>query len=342
MKKYTAMNKIYTVLSLAAMPLLWTGCTLHQEPDGLGEDPTRVNVDVKLDLSLELPDSEEANEDIVPSVTDEFTRRFIVEACLTDGTVMDRQEFLEPVVDGQTAYTLPVKMRLNARQYRLLVWSDYVRTETPDENLYYDPESLTPVLPQGNYVGNNDRKDCFRACTDLDLREYASDWAVTVPLEVTLERPVGRYEIVSTDLGAFRKRLAEGLISGTDFKARVRYSDYRATGYNVLENVPKNLLSYLFFTTNLNAENWTEDQASLNLAFDYIFVNPGEEGPQIPLEIEIVNEKDVQVSRTLVTIPVRQGYNTVVSGRFMTGTDDGGIAIDPDFDGTVDIDLGKI
>ncbi len=315
---------------------------MHQEPDGLGEDPSQVNVDVNLDLNLSLPDSEGATDDIIPSVGADFTRRFVVEACLPDGTPVERKEFLEPVAEDQTSFTLPVKMRLNARQYKLLVWSDYVKTETPEENLYYDPSSLTPVLPNGNYVGNNDRKDCFRACVDLDLRKYRDEWAANVPLDVVLERPVGRYEIVTTDLGAFRKRLADGLISGTEFNARIRYSDYRATGYNVLENVPKNLLSYLFFNTNLKNENWEGEQASLRLAFDYILVNPGEEGSQIPLEIEIVNENNQQVSRTLVTVPVRQGYNTVVTGRFMTGTDDGGIAIDPDYDGSVDIDLGKL
>lgn len=339
MKKYSAMKKTATIL-LAALPFLWSSCTLTQEPDGIGVDPTQVNVEATLQLSLDLPDSEDAYDDIVPDITDEFVRRFVVEAVLPDGTVMERSESLQPIVAGETHYNLAVKMRLNARQYRLLVWCDYVSAETPGENLYYNPESLCPVLPNGNFVGNNDRKDCFRANVELDLRKYADDWAANVPLDVQLERPVGRYEIVTTDLAAFRTRLAQGLITGTEFKTRVRYAGYMATGYNVLENVPKNLLSYQFY--NVNLRNWDGDAASMRLAFDYILVSPSMEGSQIPLEIEILNENNVQVSRTVVTVPVRQGYNTVVSGRFLTGSDSGGVAVDPGFDGSIDIDLGKL
>ncbi len=336
------MKKFLLMTAIAASSLLWTGCTLTQEPKGQGVDPTQVNVEVAVDLSLNLPDTEGAYEDLVPEVTDEFTRRFVVEAVLADGTVAQRQVSYEKIVAGKNEYSLQTKFRLNARQYKLLVWSDYVKTEDQEANLYYDIASLTPVMPQGNYVGNNERKDCFRGCADLDLRKYRDEWAASVSLDVELRRPVGRYEIITTDLGAFRQRLADGVISGSEFSVRVRYADYRATGYNVLQNVPKNFLSYLFYKTTLKNENWEGDQASLRLGFDYCFVDAGDAGSKIPVEIEILNEKNQQVSRTVLSIPVVQGYNTVVSGRFMTGTDDGSVSVDPGYDGVVDIDLGKI
>ena len=50
----------------------------------------------------------------------------------------------------------------------------------------------------------------------------------------------------------------------------------------------------------------------------------------------------MQVSRSFINIPVKQGYNTVVSGRFMTSSDEGGVTINPDYDGTVDINIGKL
>lgn len=336
------MKKFLLMTAIAASAMLWTGCTLTQEPKGQGVDPTQVNVEVAVDLSLSLPDNEGAYADLVPEVTDEFTRRFVVEAVLPDGTVAQRQVSYESVVEGKTDYSLQTKFRLNARQYKLLVWSDYVKTEEKANNLYYDISSLTPVMPQGNYVGNNERKDCFRGCADLDLRKYRDEWAANVALDVELQRPVGRYEIVTTDLGAFRQRLADGLISGSEFSVRVRYADYRATAYNVLQNVPKNFLSYLFYKTNLKNENWEGDQASLRLGFDYCFVDAGEAGSNIPVEIEVLNEKNQQVSRTVLSLPVVQGYNTVVSGRFMTGTDNGSVSVDTAYDGVVDIDLGKL
>lgn len=336
------MKKFLLMTAVAACSMLWTGCTLTQEPKGQGVDPTQVNVEVDIDLNLALPDNDGAYADLVPEVTDEFTRRFVVEAVLPDGTVAQRQVSYERSEAGKQEYSLHTKFRLNARQYKLLVWSDYVKTETIETNLYYDPSSLTPVMPQGNYVGNNERKDCFRGRADLDLREYRDEWAASVSLDVELARPVGRYEIITTDLGAFRQRLADGQISGSEFSVRVRYADYRATGYNVLQDVPKNFLSYLFYKTTLKTENWNADQASMRLGFDYCFVDAGEAGSKIPLEIEVLNENNQQVSRTVLSLPVVQGYNTVVSGRFMTGTDDGSVSVDTAYDGVVDLDLGKL
>lgn len=327
-------------IAIIAAALMAGSCTLMQEPEGEGVDPTEVTVDLELALNLTLPDSEKAYDDIIPEVGTDFARRFVVEVTSPDGIVAQRQEFIEDIVEGKTAYTLATRFRLNAKQYKVLVWSDYVKAATPDENLYYNPASLTPVMPQGNYVGNNDRKDCFRACADLDLREYADGWAETRNLDVTLTRPVGRYEIVTTDLGAFRTRLQQGLIKGTDFTVRVRYADYRATGYNVLANVPKNFLSYLFYNVTLKTEAWSGEEASMRLAFDYCLVEPA--GTQIPLEIEVLNGQGEQVSRSLLTIPVSQGYNTVVSGRFMTGTEDGSVGIDPGYDGERNIEVELI
>ena len=50
----------------------------------------------------------------------------------------------------------------------------------------------------------------------------------------------------------------------------------------------------------------------------------------------------MQVARSFVNIPVKQGYNTVVSGRFMTSSDEGGVTINPDYDGTIDINIGQL
>lgn len=338
------MKKIVTALTVAAMPFLWSSCTFHQEPDGLGEDPTDVNVTATVNLNLTLPVSESSEVDMLPTIADNLTHRFVVEATLPDGTSIDRQTFFEPVEEGKTTYRLPVRMNLNARQYKLMVWSDYVLAEKPDSNLVYNPATFMPVMPAyASYPQGNDRKDCFRACADLDLRQYADVWDAEVETEVALERPIGRYEIVTTDLGAFRNRLLDGSIPGNTFRVRVRYSSYLATGYNVLENVPKNYLSYMSFIQNINSSTLANpDNAQMRIAFDWLLCNPGDDVTEIPVEIEILNESDTQVARSFVNIPVKQGYNTVVTGRFLTSTDQGGVNIDGEYDGTIDINIGKI
>lgn len=333
-------NLISALLFLS--PIFLTACVLTQEPEGEGIDPYLVNAEVAVNLKIALPDSEGAYDDYMPSVSEEFVRRFTIHIVKPDGEVANTYTTYIDNVSGKSEYELSTKFRLHPRQYKILVWSDFVRADNMESPLYYNAESLQPVMPNGNYVGNNERKDCFRGSADLDLRNYNEEWSSNVYADVELSRPVGRYEIITTDLGAFRNRLKEGLISGNTFTARIRYADYRATAYNVLQDTPKNFLSYTFYNTTLNSDNWSGEQASMRLGFDYCLVDPGEKGSNIPIEIEILNEGGAQVSRTVLAIPVIQGYNTIVSGRFMTGTDDGSVSVDNEYDGTIHVDLGKI
>lgn len=337
------MKNTLIVALLSLSPAFLTGCVLTHEPEGGGTDPYVVNAEVAVSFKIALPDSEGAYDDFIPDVSaDDFVRRFTLHIVQPDGTVVDSYSTCVNHVSGKNEYEFNTKFRLHPRQYKVIAWCDFVRGDDMESHLHYNTESLQPVMPNGNYVGNNERKDCFRGCADLDLRSYRNEWASNVYLEMELSRPVGRYEIITTDLGAFRNRLNEGLISGNSFTARIRYADYRATGYNVLQDIPKNFLSYTFYNTSLNNDNWSGDQASMRLGFDYCLVDAGEKGSKIPLEIEILNDKGTQVSRTVMTIPVVQGYNTVISGRFMTGTDDGSVAVDPGYDGEIHIDLGKL
>ena len=87
---------------LMLFPMLMAACQLHEEPeltpDGeWGVDPTEVNIDLNVQLTLSLPDQGEEEEAVgvlrVPS-TNEYLRRFIVEAYLNRQPVA-RQVFVE-------------------------------------------------------------------------------------------------------------------------------------------------------------------------------------------------------------------------------------------------------
>lgn len=338
----TAIKNLSKIAFSAALLATVNACTLMQTPDDDGVDPSQVVVEVAADIKLALPDANGDREDLTPDVSQEFMRRFIIDVVLPDGTLAQRSVEYQQLTPGKNTHNINVKYRLNARKYKILVWSDYVKAESPQDHLHYDISSLTPVLPQGNYAGNNERKDCFRGCVDLDLSPYRDSNSQQIVVDVPLSRPVARYEIVTTDLGAFRQRLASGQISGSDFTIRVRYADYRATGYHVLHDVPKNFLSYLYYTKKLGSDPINTEMASTSIGFDYCLVDPGENGTNIPVEIETINEQNQQVSRTIISIPLKQGYNTVISGRFLTGADNGQVGVDPDYDGEIDVDLGTI
>ncbi|MDE6098395.1 MAG: hypothetical protein K2L80_09160 [Muribaculaceae bacterium] len=335
MKKF-----IYTASAALVLASGITSCELHQKPDGFGTDPTETIVAATVNVSLPLPELENGAETPLSRADGlRYYHRFVIEVMGDDQRVHEHKEYFLDVDNDATSVTLPVDLRLNARNYRLLVWSDYVNDNNRDTGWFYNCESLTPVYPTGKYNGNNIYKDAFDACAPLDLRPYADKWQAKVDIDVELRRPVGRYTLISTDLNAFRNKLNAGTISGKTFTARIRYSSYIPTGFNVLEQTPKNMLNYLSYNVNLG-DMKSADNSSVQIAFDYVMSR--NENVEIPLEIEIVNENNQLLSNCSINVPVKAGYNSIVRGRFLTATTDGGMSIDPDFDGSIDIDLGKL
>ena len=350
MKRNRHIRKLWS--GLLALPFLMAACTLHEEPeltaDGeLGVDPTEVNVEVNLTLDLNLPEQgNEENSSARVSANTDYLHRFIVEAYLNRQPVA-RQVFVESITD-RTHLSLPVSMKLHARSYQLVVWKDYVSAETPQEDLHYNTQSLVPVIPnRASHTGNTEYKDVFVGTTSLDLTAYADQWGAVVEQDVTLQRPVARYELIATDVDKFLQRIADGEVSGERFTARIKYSGYLPVGYNVLDDVPKHSLMYMQYNTSFDVPEEGTDE--LRVGFDYVFVS-NEGSASVPMEIEIVNEENVTVANSVLNVPLERGKNTVWTGEFLTGDDQGGqgggdepgededgIGIDPDYDNETDL-----
>lgn len=349
MKRNRHIRKLWS--GLLALPFLMAACTLHEEPeltaDGeLGVDPTEVNVEVNLTLDLNLPEQgNEENSSARVSANTDYLHRFIVEAYFNRQPVA-RQVFVENITD-RTHLSLPVSMKLHARSYQLVVWKDYVSAETPEEDLHYNTQSLVPVIPnRASHTGNTEYKDVFVGTTSLDLTAYADQWGAVVEQDVTLQRPVARYELIATDVDKFLQRIADGEVNGETFTARIKYSGYLPVGYNALDNVPKHSLMYMQYNTSFELPE--EGTNELRVGFDYVFVS-NEGSASVPMEIEIVNEENVTVANSVLNVPLERGKNTVWTGEFLTGDDqggqggdepgedEGGIGIDPDYDNETDL-----
>lgn len=331
-------NNILKTAIIVLTAFAAVSCDLHEEPertaDGeLGVDPTQVVLNTEITLNLELPGTDET---FFP-LPDTVMHRFVVEAYNRDREVVNRQVLYDKDLSART-FSLPVSMRLHATAYRIVVWSDYVRISDPDAQLYYNADILTPVINNGNYRGCANAKDTFSGYIDIDLLPYADEWNARVDAAIELKRPMGRYEIVATDVEAFNRRVAAGTVKGIKFTARVSYGGYLAVGYNCYDQVRKHSLNYMYYTRTLGTKF---DGTELTIGFDYIFTSP-DETLDVPVEIEILNENNESVSRSAVTLPIGRNMNTVVRGRFLTSTADGGLNIDPGFDGDITIDMGTL
>ena len=140
-------------------------------------------------------------------------------------------------------------------------------------------------------------------------------------------------------MATFLNKLSTGGLKGESFTACVKYSDYLPTGYNLWDDVPKNSLMYMEYKVAF--EPPADGTKELILGFDYVLTDAGET-VSIPVELEILNEKNEVLARTAFRIPCERGKNTTVRGNFLTSDANGGIGIDPDYDGDLEVDLGEL
>ncbi len=334
---------------LLAFALTFTACTLHEEPeltaDGEpGVDPTLVDVELTLNLDLNLPEqADETQTSVKVGANADYLHRFIVEAYLNRQPVA-REVIVENITD-RTRLSLPVSMKLHARPYQIVVWKDYVDAETPEEDLHWNTQSLVPVIPnRASHTGNTEYKDVFVGTTSLDLSAYTDQWGAVIEQDVALQRPMARYELRATDVDKFLQRIADGEVSGDRFTARIKYSGYLSAGYNVLDDVPKHSLMYMQYETDFEVPE--AGTADVRLGFDYVFVST-EGSATVPMEIEIVDADNVTVANSVLNVSLERGKNTVWTGEFLTGDDQGGqgggdnpdeedgIGIDSDYDNEI-------
>lgn len=330
-------------LLIYMLPALLWGCQLHEEPeltaDGeMGVDPTQVMVTADMTLNMKIPEAEintvrattKANEEV------DYRHRFIIEAYIGEQSVM-REVFYEDLTD-RTTLQLPVSLKMHARDYHLVVWSDYVKAES-EEDLFYNTELLDPLTTTSPCRGNSEFKDAYYYSAPLDLTGYRDQWNANVPVDVKLTRPVARYELIATDMAAFRARMEEAGTAGDKFTTRLKYNTYRYMGFDLPTAQPKHLLMYMQYTKEFTLPEADVDE--FTVALDYVFVKQHEQ-EDIPVMVEIVNAQSEVVARSVLDIPCHVGKNTTIRSTFLNNDHEesnGGIGINPDYDGEEDFEV---
>ena len=272
---------------------------------------SNVNLNLKLDPSMQF-DAQTS------STTCDV--RFIIEISGQDENG-DRGELLEkkiqsykPTSNGQ----YPINLELADGKYYITVWMDYVN-ENSVEDKYYETNSLSSIRVNTPYVGNDDLKEVYVA---QQVIEVSGD----VTLDMTLKQPMGKFELITTDIEKFLGEQADDFDLST-LKIYVAYSDFLPTEFNAYTNKPSDSSTGISF--NCSMTRLANGKA--RLASDYVFVSGSESPVQVILSIynnegELLNSKPVEV-------PIQQGKLTTISGAFLTHDSDFGIAINPSLDG---------
>ena len=344
------MKQKYTIGFIAlVLTIVLAGC-VHDYPsmteDGEeGIDPTLVEVNTEVTLDLELVPLEIITQKNARSGTTkaragkqtDYRRRFIIEAW-REGKPTARQVTVMETAEeenGDGKISLPIHLRLHAVEYTLAVWTDYVKAGTTDD-LYYDTKDLQYVACRDPYTGSTDYRDCLYGTAALDLRQYRDAWNAKVQVKVELVRPLAKYELIATDVKDFLRKTKKQRTDGEAFTITFSYGFYLPTVFNVLSGKPADSRTGIAYTTPLTVP--TDGQEECTIGTDFVFVN-GEES-FVKLSMEIQDGDGNVISRTTgLEVPYRRGHLTTVRARFLTNEMQGGVDINDEFDGNIDVDL---
>lgn len=310
-------------------------------PDGEeGIDPTLVEVNTEVTLDLELVPLEIITQKNARSGTTKaasgYRRRFIIEAW-RDGKPESRQVSIvdDAEEDGTEKITLPIRLKLHAVEYTLAVWTDYVAAGT-DTDFYYDTKDLQYVACRAPYTGSTDYRDCLYGTAALDLRPYREEWNARVQVKVDMVRPLAKYELIATDVKDFLRKTKKQRADDETFTITFSYGFYLPTVFNILSGKPADSQTGVQYTVPLVVP--TDGQEECTIGTDFVFVNGAESF--VKLSMEIRDGGGNVVSRTTgLEVPYRRGHLTTVCARFLTNEMQGGVGIDDEFEGDINVDL---
>lgn len=344
-------QKYYIGFIAFVLTIVLAGC-IHDfpvtTPDGEeGIAPTLVEVNTEVTLDLELVPLEiitqknarpETTKSRVGEQTD-YRRRFIIEAW-HEGKPESRQVTVadDAEEDSDGKITLPIHLKLHALDYTLVVWTDYVAAGT-DTDLYYDTKDLQYVACTAPYTGSTPYRDCLYGTTALDLRQYRDEWNAKVQIKVDMVRPLAKYELIATDVAEFLERTAQQRAQGESYTVTFSYSFYIPAVFDVLAGKPCGSWPEISFTLPLALPE--EGETLHTVGTDFIFANGGE--ASVLLTMEIRDSRGNRMSRVSgIDVPYRRGHLTTLKGAFLTSEMKGGVEIDTEWDGEVEIDMDNL
>lgn len=300
------MPRLFSLLT-TAFALALVACTTPDQPT--------QNVSLQLTLSLDgqMPvartlDYTRADEGVLQRHTVRFYR--------SDGAGgwSSTHESEVVVTSGNS-----VSVNLKPERYKILAWSDYVRSANAD--WYWNVRDFTRIrIPDGTYQSGSDNKDAFCGTLELDLSSMGESASSTV----AMKRPVGAFQLLATDKASFE---------GKNYQAVVSYPDPIPGAYNLWSGACQDTREKVSFVSPVEIR---QDGTAL-IASDYLLMNGV--SSSLPVNVKLQDASGNQILELDLTIDLVKGSRVVYKGDLMAAGASSGITVDPSFDGNYDIDF---
>lgn len=231
--------------------------------------------------------------------------------------------------------------------YNIVVWTDYVDAGSTADK-YYDTSDFSEIIlsRRGEHYGSCSWRDGFYGLVSTTVSRKDEHGGIeTVDLgEATIEmkRPMARYTFISTDLRRFIENESKMRMQGApskapgldDYRVRFIYTRYMPCSFNLFTGKPADSWTGVEYESRIEPIN--DDEA--RVGFDYVFVNGDRTAATVGLEV-LDKEGNLLARIPAFDVPLERSRHTIVKGEFLTTKSGGAMGINPDFDGSFNIEI---
>ena len=339
-------------LVFAALVSITTSC-VHQWPD-----PAETNVVLNLVFDTELPqgpivDMSTRSE----AASEQYDMRYIIHAYRKTGSNTYEDTPYQTFILSQDDITNPDKtVTLNIMEgtYKFSVWSDYVLQDSTAD-LYYNADSFKYIKLYGKedgmkHVGNTDFRDAFLGSEEVEVIRFGGDHA-PVSATINLARPLSKVVFITTDLEDWKTKVMTTLyemalqsakpgetveipkeVDLTQYTVKVHYPQYMPNAFNMVTD----RTTWSDFNVSFESKLIQLSETEASMGFDYVFANNND--ANVVMAVSLFDKNGAQLARSYdITVPLERGKVTTVKGSFLLEESDGGVSINPDFDGEFNI-----
>ena len=332
--------------------MLLTACDVHQWP----ETPELVKCHLRLNYQTQMTEwehlyngssvTEQGTGDTYDNSREYGKIRYIIRTYPVSEkmrTLSDYTQQFEFTRDINKGYDHQVTLDILPGNYNIMVWSDLVQKEGDDH--FHDAGNFAEIRLQGEHKGNNDYRDAFRGTGNISLEASIKEQK-TDTLEITMQRPLAKFEFITNDVKEFLDKEIEYLkqeastrgenaptrVDTDKYKVVFYYSGYMPNAYNMNTDKPVDSATGVMFESKLGILN--DNEASLG--FDYVFVNGKEAGVSVQIGLYDGENRQIALSDP-IDVSLRRSHHTILRGSFLMQQATGGIVINPEFDGNHNI-----
>ena len=337
-------HKLLKRLSVLLLVCL-TACDVHEWPEEIQLSDKYYTV--TLDFHTDMDAQDYFYDSRSPELIEDYEMRYTIKAFpYTEETrSISRAAVWEYVFTREVAlneYDTEVELRLPKGQYSLMIWTDFVQKGSQN-NYFYAAEDFAEIVLYGEHKANTDFRDAFRGTRIVSIETLEPE-DEPESFIIDMERPLAKFTVVTTDLREFFEREEEEArrraeargeeydesrgINLSDYNVVFYYSGFMPNAYSMFTDRPIDSKTGVRFYSKL--EQLSAEEA--RMGFDFVMVNGTNASVMVTMGLLDAENNPVSMSDE-INVPLKRNVNTIVRGSFLMQESNGGIGINPDFEG---------